>query len=253
MLRPYGGFATVPGGYTEGMAEPTDSQLISDYLVDLYGADPFAHVRVASNAHRVEHAASLGRGGEQTCGVYPSDAPKMRVLATLVRATGAQRILEIGCGLGYSALWLAEAAGPRASIETIDRFPEHIAPAERHAEDIGYARRIAFHQGEAQEILLRLSGPYDLIHDDGWFAEEPSYFQRMVDLLRPGGLMVMSNWFLLAHAITGKPDTDWSQFAGPDWATNVKAYARRLTSHPQLHVSLIMQPAWVALACKLYQ
>ena len=177
----------------------------------------------------------------------------MRVLATLVRATGAQRILEIGCGLGYSALWLAEAAGPRASIETIDRFPEHIAPAERHAEDIGYARRIAFHQGEAQEILLRLSGPYDLIHDDGWFAEEPSYFQRMVDLLRPGGLMVMSNWFLLAHAITGKPDTDWSQFAGPDWATNVKAYARRLTSHPQLHVSLIMQPAWVALACKLYQ
>ena len=215
----------------------------------LYGGDPLSSVRAASNEHRPKHAASL-TGGEQECGVYPSDAPKMRVLASLLRANAAGSVLEIGCGLGYSALWLAEAAGPQATVETIDRFPEHIELARAHAEDLGYAGRIQFLRGEAAAILSRLSGPYDFIHDDGWFAQEPPYFRRMVELLRPGGLLVMSNWFLLAHAITGKWDVDWAQFAGPSWAEDVKAYAKRVTSDPGLYVSFIMQPAWVGLAVK---
>lgn len=95
---------------------------VNEYLLDLYGGDPFARVHAASNAYREEHNAVLAL---QDCGVYPSEAPKMRVLATLARAAGAKRVLEIGCGLGYSAFWLAEAAGPEGTVETIDRFAEH--------------------------------------------------------------------------------------------------------------------------------
>jgi hypothetical protein len=71
-----------------------------------------------------------------------------------------------------------------------------------------------------------------------------------VELLRPGGLWVLSNWFLLDQAITGKTTMDWAQFAGPRWADDVKSYARILTSDPRLYVSYIVQPSWVALAVK---
>jgi predicted O-methyltransferase YrrM len=219
------------------------------YLLDLYGGDPFVRVHEASNTHREEHARSLS-GGEQECGVYPSDAVKMRVLATLVQAIAARRILEFGCGLGYSALWLADAAGIDGSLETIDRFPEHAELARGFATEFGLADRITVLVGEADSVLRDMVGPYDLVHDDGWFGHQPAYYERVVELLRPGGLWILSNWFLLDQAITGQTTMDWAQFAGASWADDVMAYARTLTSDPRLHVSYIMQPSWVALAYK---
>src|SRR3990170_8212655 len=221
------------------MADPSDAELLSSFLLDLYGGDPFAAVYGASNEHREAHGPD--------CDVYPSVPVKMRLLASIVRTAGAHRILEIGCGLGYSARWLAEAAGPDGRVETIDRFPEHVALARRYVEEAGLAGRIEVTEGEGANILQALAGPYDVIHDDGWFAHEPAYFDRMIDLLRPGGLLLISNFFLVEQAVTGRTTMDWSEFAGPDWAEQVKSYARKLVAHPALHVSFLMSPSWVAL------
>lgn len=231
------------------MSGDTNRERVYAHLLDLYGGDPFAKVYAASNAHREEHAPKLA-GGVQECGVYPSEPVKMRVLATLVRAAGAKRILEIGCGLGYSALWLADGAGPDAMVETIERFPEHAEPARGFVREFGVEERVEVLLGEGEEILAGLTGSYDVIHDDGWFGTQPEYYERVVELLKPGGLWILSNWFLLDQAITGNTTMDWAQFAGPHWAEDVKGYARVLTSDARLDVSYIMQPSWVALAVK---
>jgi predicted O-methyltransferase YrrM len=223
------------------MTQPSDSERLESFLLDLYGGDPYAYVRQASDEHREAHGPD--------CGVYPSDPIKMRLLSTLIRASGAKRILEIGCGLGYSALWLAEAAGQDGRIDTIDRFPEHVALSRRYAAEASFSDRLQVIEGEGTDILSTLSGPYDLVHDDGWFAQEPPYLERMIDLTRPGGLIALSNWFLLAEAFAGTPQMDWSDFAGPDWADHVQAYARRLAAHPQLSLSFVLRP-WLGLAVK---
>ena len=223
------------------MTRPSDSERASSFVLDLYGGDPFGHVRDASNEHREAHGPE--------CEVYPSDPIKMRLLATLVRATGAKRILEIGCGLGYSALWLADAVGPDGRVETIDRFPEHVALTRQYVSEASFSDRLQVIEGGGVDVLAALSGPYDLVHDDGWFAREPAYLQRSVDLLRPGGLLALSNWFLLEEALSDKPQMDWSTFAGPDWADHVQAYARKLTSQPQLSLAFALRP-WLGLAVK---
>ncbi len=217
-------------------------QRFASYLLSLYASDPFGDVRAASEAHRIEHAASLSRG-EQECGVYPSDALKMRVLTTVVNAVGAKRVLEIGGGFGYSALWFAETVGKGGSVETIDRFPEHILAIQRYAKQFGLEGRVAALYGEGAAILRGLSGPYDVIHDDGWFGAQPAYYDRLADLLRPRGLLIMSNWFLLEHAITGESAIDWSQFAGPTWAHDIQAYALQLVDDERYDVSFIQRPA----------
>jgi len=231
--------------YNDPMIE-SHEQRFNSYLLSLYATDPFANVRAVSEAHRIEHAAALS-GGEQECGVYPSDVLKMRVLTTIVNAVGAKRVLEIGGGFGYSALWFAETVGKGGAVETIDRFPEHILAIERHAKQFGLEGRIAALYGEGDDILRGLSGPYDVIHDDGWFGAQPAYYDRLADLLRPRGLLIMSNWFLLVHAVAGESPIDWSQFAGPTWADDIQAYALRLVNDERYDVSFIQRPA-MALA-----
>jgi predicted O-methyltransferase YrrM len=218
------------------------ADLISGYLADLYGADPYREVYDACEPHREAHGPD--------CGVYPATPTKMRFLSTLVRASAPQRALEIGGGLGYSALWLAEALPAGGMLETIDRHAEHVALIERYAAQFGLGDRVRGVNGEGESVLQSLSGPYDLIHDDGWFGKQPSYYDRMVDLLRPGGLLILANCFLLEDAITGQSRQDWSEFAGPDWAETIQDYARTLTSDPRLHTSFIFGPAWVGVAYK---
>jgi predicted O-methyltransferase YrrM len=210
------------------------------YLLDLYD-DPYQEVYSQSESHRKQHGPD--------CEVYPSNHLKARLLATLARSTSARRVLEIGGGLGYSALWLADGVGPSGSVETIDRFAEHVALIDRFAQQFGMAERLSAIEGEGEAVMNDLAGPYDLIHDDGWFAKRPSYFERMIALLRPGGTLAISNWFLIEQSIVAEPDMDWTEFAGPGWEDNLRAYAEMITSRPDLDVSFIARP-WVALAVR---
>lgn len=222
------------------MPTPDEHEQIDRYLLDL-SADPYQEVYSASEVHREQHGPD--------CEVYPSNPLHAHLLVTLVRSTGARRVLEIGGGLGYSALWLADGVGAAGSVETIDRFPEHIALIEHYAQQFGMVERLYAIEGEGEQILRDLSGPYDFIHDDGWFAEQPSYFERMIALLRPGGTLVISNWFLIEQSIVAKPDKNWTQSAGPGWEDKLRAYATTLTSRPDLHVSFIAKP-WLAIAVR---
>jgi predicted O-methyltransferase YrrM len=92
--------------------------------------DPFEHVRLESHDHRELHGAG--------CSVFPtSSGPLLSVLAA---AAAAERILEVGCGLGYSALCFAR--GSNRIVETIERDAEHARLAEETIVREGFADRI---------------------------------------------------------------------------------------------------------------
>lgn len=231
------------------MSTQAEHQAVDAYLLQLHAEDPYAAVRQASEVHRLEHAQALEPPGEQNCGVFPSDPLKAQLLGTLACAVGARRILEIGGGLGYSALWLAQGITPDATVETIDRYPEHVAIIRQHAHRFGFSDRLAAIEGDAESLLQSLDGPYDLIHDDGWFGKQPDYFDRMLSLLRPGGTLAISNWFLLEQSIVAEPSLDWSHFAGPSWKDDIRSYATNLAARPDLDLAFVSRP-WLALAVK---
>jgi len=136
----------------------------------------------------------------------------MRLASTLVRSSRAKRILDIGTGCGYSALWLAEAAGACARVEGIDRFDDHAARCTGFAEVAGLSERVSFLVGVGGELLSHLVGPYGVVHEDAWFAAQPAYFERIVELLKPCGLLTMPNWFLLTDAIAGVRHRRWADY-----------------------------------------
>lgn len=230
------------------MPTSAEHQAVDAYLLELYGRDPYRSVYDASEVHREHHEAALAGSGKN-CGVYASDPVKAHLLGTLAGALKAERILEIGGGLGYSALWLARGAPPDAHLDTIDRFPQHVALIGENAATFGLSDRIAAIEGEADDILPSLPGPFDFIHDDGWFGKQPAYLDDMLALLRPGGTLAISNWFLIEQAFAAEPNMDWSLFAGPSWKSDVRAYAAALVARHDLDVSFISRP-WLAIAVK---
>ncbi|MCH7611643.1 MAG: class I SAM-dependent methyltransferase [Chloroflexi bacterium] len=219
-----------------------DPSQISAYVANLLGPDPYIQIRQASFDHREAHG--------EDCDVHPSNPLSMRLLYALVRGCHAERVLEIGCGLGYSAAWLAEAVGPHGKVETIERDPVHVDLAQEMLKEAGLDERIQILRGEANEVVKAVKGRYRLIYDDAWFMAEPKYLERVVDLLHPGGLLVMANWFPLADAIEGGGDTHWAQSFGADWAELIQAYASNLATHRRLRMAFSLDP-WLGLAVKI--
>ena len=200
-------------------------------LVELASGDPFDDLLRESEAHQREHR----------CYLFPAGAAVMQLAAMFVRAAGARTILDLGCGIGYSTSWLA-AASDDATVTGIDGDPGHVEIARKICGRLGLDDRVSFAVGEVAEVLLSIKGPVDAIHDDAWFAAAPPHVDVMVDLLRPGGLLTMPNWFLLVDALSGTPRNDWERFAGPSWAADVVDYAKQLAARPDLTVSWTERP-----------
>ena len=128
------------------------------------------------------------------------------------------------------------------SVIGIDDDSEHTTRASQIASNLGYANRVSYMTGSVREVLPSLEGPFDMIHDDAWFAKKPDHLEAMPKLLRPGGLLTMANWFLLIDAISGEPRNDWASLAGPDWAADTVEYARLLATRDDLHVTWVTVP-----------
>jgi predicted O-methyltransferase YrrM len=213
---------------------------VSDQLVELAGGDPFDNVRRQSVEHQREHG----------CYLYNAGAPVMQLVASIARGSGAHRALDLGCGIGYSTLWIASALGSGGTALGIDGDSTHIDEARTLAKAAGLAPQVDFETGQVSEVLSALYGPFDLIHDDAWFARTPDHLDRTIELLRPGGVLTMANWFLLVDALNGSPRNDWTQFAGPNWSVDTINYASELAAREDLRVQWISSPP-VGFAVKL--
>src|SRR5688572_619674 len=114
----------------------------------------------------------------------------LRVLAT---AVGARRILEIGTAIGYSGIWLAGALPRDGLLVTMERDADRAAEARRNFARAGLPSQVSVMVGQAEQMLAKVAGPFDLIFQDGDKLLYSSQLDRLIELLRPGGLLVTDN------------------------------------------------------------
>jgi caffeoyl-CoA O-methyltransferase len=115
------------------------------------------------------------------------------LLQMLVFATGARRVLEIGTFTGFSAQMMAAALPPDGTLITCDLDPRTIATARGFFERSPHGAKIELREGPALETIARLDGPFDLVFIDADKENYQKYYEAVLPLLAPRGLIVVDN------------------------------------------------------------
>ena len=116
-----------------------------------------------------------------------------RLLTLLVQVSGATRIFEMGSAIGYSTIWLARAAGPKAKVFYTDGDPENARRAQEHFRKAGVAKRIEVQVGNALELVKKAPGKFDFIFNDVDKHQYPDALRAALPKLKRGGLLVTDN------------------------------------------------------------
>jgi predicted O-methyltransferase YrrM len=136
------------------------------------------------------YGKSLELGPE---GVVPVDPPRGRFLELVARMTRPRKILEIGSGAGYSALWFLKGASKTARLDIVEINPRVEREFERVMRRVGHWKRVRVHSGPALKVLPHLKGFYDCVFIDADKDEYPDYLRHALRLTRPGSIIVADN------------------------------------------------------------
>jgi SAM-dependent methyltransferase len=123
---------------------------------------------------------------------YPHILDTAAFLTSVVREAGISgAVLDIGCGLGYHACWLARSTGA-GRIVGVDRSRPTVANARKIAARMADASRVEFLPGLLSNVALQ--GPFDLVYsiDGGIEWEEREAWASVERLLGDGGVFVYS-------------------------------------------------------------
>jgi predicted O-methyltransferase YrrM len=116
-----------------------------------------------------------------------------RLIALLVRAVAAERVLEVGTLFGYSGVWIARELPPSGRLDTIEIEPMHADVAEEWFARAGVADRVTVHRGAGVDVLATLPGPYDVAFIDADKDNYPQYTRLALERMRPGGILIADN------------------------------------------------------------
>lgn len=100
-------------------------------------------------------------------------------------------VLDAGCGLGGSSIWLAERFGARVTGVTLAQ--SQVDLASRSASERGVADLVGFRRGDFHDLDLP-DGSFDVVWAQEAVAhspDKPRFFREAARVLRPGGHLVM--------------------------------------------------------------
>lgn len=127
-----------------------------------------------------------------------------RLLKMLVRMIRPRRVLELGTFSGYSALCMAEALEPGATLHTVEVDDELEDFIRANLASTPAGESITLHIGDAMETMRGWDdGAFDLIFIDADKRAYADYYGEALRLLRPGGFIIADNTLWDGHVVEG--------------------------------------------------
>ena len=120
--------------------------------------------------------------------IIPKDVVKL--LGFVLGLHRPVNILEIGMAVGFSASFMAGFLPEGGHITTIDRYPLMIERAKANFKKFGLEDKITILEGDANDILKELKGPYDFIFMDAAKGQYINILPDVLRVLRVGGVIM---------------------------------------------------------------
>jgi predicted O-methyltransferase YrrM len=125
-------------------------------------------------------------------------AEQGQFLHLLVQLIGAKKTIEVGVFTGYSTLWTAMALPEDGYVVACDTSEEWTAIAQRYWKEAGVAHKIDLRLAPATKTLDHLlaesyANSFDFAFIDADKENYLNYYERALQLVRPGGLIAIDN------------------------------------------------------------
>ena len=136
--------------------------------------------------------------GQMDMGMMQISPEQGQLMGLLAELTGVERAIEVGTFTGYSAICVAETMPKQGQLVACDVNEEWTAIAREYWERAGLDEIIELHlrpAGETLEALLDAGEreQFDFAFIDADKTNYDLYYERCLELVRPGGLVCVDN------------------------------------------------------------
>ena len=150
-----------------------------------------------------------------------------KALRLLTEAADAKNVVEIGTSTGFSGLWFCLALQRTAGqLTTFEIDHSRAAMAREHFKKAGVEKIVTVVEGDAHAEVAKLKTPIDVAFIDADKAGYVDYLNKVLPLVRPGGL-------ILAHNVEMVPD-----------------YVKMVGANPNLETIFYMEGGGLAVTLK---
>lgn len=168
-----------------------------------------------------------------------------RTLSMLSGLTKPMLALEIGTFTGYATMCLAEGLAPGGKIITLEEDPELERSIREHIAASPYASRIEPVIQDAMDWLMQHHNlRFDLVFLDADKCRYPEYLERLIPMLRPGGLLIADNTLWSGKVFDPK------QIEQDRDTKAIDVFNKTLASHQQMDVVVLPFRDGLSLARK---
>jgi predicted O-methyltransferase YrrM len=145
-----------------------------------------------------------------------------RLLRLLVETTGAKNVVEVGTSNGFSGIWICLALkSTGGKLTTFEIDANRAALARENFKRAGVGDIVTLIEGDAHKEVVKLKDQIDVLFLDADKEGYIDYFNKLLPLVRPGGL-------ILAHNTTNV-------------ASGMQDYIKAVTTSPQLETIFVHQ------------
>ena len=122
--------------------------------------------------------------------VQPETAQLLEVLAAMKRP---ERVLEVGCAIGYSAILMAQYIQKGGTLTSLEWDADMAEIARQNIKKAGLDDAINVIHNDAKEVIPTLTAQYDIIFLDGPKAHYIYMLNDCIRLLKKGGILIADN------------------------------------------------------------
>lgn len=164
-------------------------------------------------------------------------------LHLLTKITNAKKILEVGCNIGYSAMWFATALGDDGHLDTLELDPEIAKQAQEYFNEAGVDKKVTIHIGSAIETIPQMGGEYDILFIDAAKQQYKNYVELALPKLKKGALILVDN-VLWSGKVAREAEPD-------DKITKaLKSFNEYFSNHPDIETTILTIGDGLALGIK---
>ena len=178
----------------------------------------------------------LGYSASASARSHRADATVMtELVCSLASIRHGDRVLDLGCGLGGTAVWICKRHN--AGVVGISNDIRMLVKAQRFAKDNCVEHRALFSAGTLRQPPF-LNSSFDVIiaHESLCHISSPSeYYPTLASLLKPGGRLVVADYFLRSRNESEDVRT-WKHGWALSGLTTLSTHTSILSSSPDLEL-----------------